>query len=74
LGFEDVSFSVQEGRRSASSPQRRRQDTLLKILSQITPPTRGQITMRGRVASLLEVELVSSRVDGRENIFLNAPF
>jgi lipopolysaccharide transport system ATP-binding protein len=29
--------------------------TLLKILSRIVEPTRGQVTLRGRVASLLEV-------------------
>jgi len=44
----------------------------LKILSQITPPTKGQITMRGRVASLLEVGTgFHSELTGRENIFLN---
>lgn len=46
--------------------------TLLKILSQITPPTTGKITMRGRVASLLEVGTgFHPELTGRENIFLN---
>lgn len=46
--------------------------TLLKILSQITPPTTGKITMRGRVASLLEVGTgFNPELTGRENIFLN---
>lgn len=46
--------------------------TLLKILSQITPPTRGEITLRGRVASLLEVGTgFHTELTGRENIFLN---
>lgn len=46
--------------------------TLLKILSQITPPTGGKITMRGRVASLLEVGTgFHPELTGRENIFLN---
>lgn len=46
--------------------------TLLKILSQITPPTEGRITMRGRVASLLEVGTgFHPELTGRENIFLN---
>ncbi len=46
--------------------------TLLKILSQITPPTSGKITMRGRVASLLEVGTgFHPELTGRENIFLN---
>lgn len=46
--------------------------TLLKILSQITPPTRGQIYLHGRVASLLEVGTgFHPELTGRENIFLN---
>jgi lipopolysaccharide transport system ATP-binding protein len=46
--------------------------TLLKILSRITEPTRGRITLRGRVASLLEVGTgFHPELTGRENIFLN---
>lgn len=46
--------------------------TLLKILTGITPPTEGEITMRGRVASLLEVGTgFHPELTGRENIFLN---
>jgi len=46
--------------------------TLLKILSKITPPTKGYIDMRGRVASLLEVGTgFHPELTGRENIFLN---
>ena len=46
--------------------------TLLKVLSQITPPTTGSITLRGRVASLLEVGTgFHPELTGRENIFLN---
>jgi len=46
--------------------------TLLKILTRITAPTRGRITMRGRVASLLEVGTgFHPELSGRENIFLN---
>lgn len=47
--------------------------TLLKVLSRITEPTRGKITLRGRVASLLEVGTgFHPELTGRENIFLNA--
>ncbi len=46
--------------------------TLLKILSQVTGPTSGSITLRGRVASLLEVGTgFHPDLSGRENIFLN---
>lgn len=46
--------------------------TLLKILTGITPPTEGEITMRGRIASLLEVGTgFHPELSGRENIFLN---
>jgi len=46
--------------------------TLLKILSQITEPTEGEIRMRGRVASLLEVGIgMHPELSGRENVYLN---
>jgi lipopolysaccharide transport system ATP-binding protein len=46
--------------------------TLLKILSRITQQTAGDITLRGRVASLLEVGTgFHPDLTGRENIFLN---
>lgn len=46
--------------------------TLLKIISRVTSPTRGQIKIRGRVASLLEVGAgFHPELTGGENIFLN---
>ena len=46
--------------------------TLLKILSRITEPTAGRVTLRGRVASLLEVGTgFHQELTGRENIYLN---
>jgi lipopolysaccharide transport system ATP-binding protein len=46
--------------------------TLLKLLSRITQPTEGRMSLRGRVASLLEVGTgFHSELTGRENIFLN---
>src|SRR4029077_4443536 len=44
-----------------------------KILSRITEPTEGRATIRGRVASLLEVGTgFHQDLTGRENIYLNA--
>lgn len=69
----DLSFTVQPGevvgiigRNGAGK------STLLKMLSRITDPTAGRITLRGRVASLLEVGTgFHPDLSGRENIFLN---
>jgi len=46
--------------------------TLLKVLSRITKPTSGQVRLRGRVGSLLEVGTgFHPELTGRENIYLN---
>jgi lipopolysaccharide transport system ATP-binding protein len=71
--LKDVSFTLEEGavlgvvgRNGAGK------STLLKILSQITEPTSGEIEIRGRVASLLEVGTgFHPELTGRENVFLN---
>ena len=46
--------------------------TLLKILSRITEPSEGRVSIHGRVASLLEVGTgFHPELSGRENIYLN---
>jgi len=46
--------------------------TLLKVISRITPPTSGEIYIRGRVSSLLDIGLgFHPDLTGRENIYLN---
>ncbi len=46
--------------------------TLLKILTRIAAPTRGSVTIRGRVGSLLEVGTgFHPELTGRENVYLN---
>ncbi len=47
--------------------------TLLRVLAGITPPTRGRVRVRGRVASLLELGVgFHPDLTGMENIFYNA--
>ena len=46
--------------------------TLLKLLSRVTSPTSGEIKVKGRIASLLEVGTgFHPELSGRENIYLN---
>ena len=73
LALDGVSFTVAPGEAvGIIGHNGAGKSTLLKLISRVTAPSEGEIRLRGRVASMLEVGTgFHPELTGRENVYLN---
>ena len=73
LALDGVSFTVQPGEAvGIIGHNGAGKSTLLKLISRVTAPSAGEIVLRGRVASMLEVGTgFHPELTGRENVYMN---
>ena len=71
--LKDINFEINQGDAvGIIGKNGAGKSTLLKLLSRVTSPTSGEIKVKGRIASLLEVGTgFHPELSGRENIYLN---
>ncbi|WP_346846597.1 MULTISPECIES: polysaccharide ABC transporter ATP-binding protein [unclassified Clostridium] len=71
--LKDINFTVNRGERiGIIGHNGAGKSTILKVFSRITLPTEGEIKIKGRISSLLEIGTgFNQELTGRENIYLN---
>ncbi len=71
--LKDVSFEIKKGESvGIIGPNGSGKSTLLQILAGVTKPTSGKVTIRGKVASILDIGAgFHPELSGRENVYLN---